>query len=450
MLARLRTEAASLDAVRLLVRGDRRASAAPHRPGASDGSATTPTRARAAPCRLRRRDQQDGRGEINAIDRRFGAVTITKAITIDVRRRRRLNATASLNAGDDSCLRGLDINGAQRRSAVRIRHERRAGAPGRTRSGSRTDDRAPARRPSTIVPDERGQRVRQPRGASRDNCTHGIIAAPGRRRRGRPDDPGQHDLELRHRAERRRPAAGVADADRRCSATRSASTARHRRDQRLRRQPPGRQHRRRTPTTTALGPQAGAGRAAGPRAPQACRGRGRAGVKLLLATSSQRRTASRLGGRRALRATASATSTLTISRAGKTAALRFAAGRLEPVRWNGRPAAARGRRRLQLTLSAVGADGQTRPACDAQAPLSGARGPAAPAPHPLRRPGELERRRLGLLGREHDLALDVRERADVGQRGGLDDVGRDALARRPPRPRARGSRWPRRARPGRR
>src|SRR6188472_1461781 len=48
----------------------------------------------------------------------------------------------------------------------------------------------------------------------------------------------------------------------------------------------------------------------------------------------------------------------------------------------------------------------------------------------LRRLGEHGLLALGRLGSEDHLALHVRERADVGQRGRLDDVGADALAGR--------------------
>ena len=57
---------------------------------------------------------------------------------------------------------------------------------------------------------------------------------------------------------------------------------------------------------------------------------------------------------------------------------------------------------------------------------------------------------VGRVGRGGDLADDVGERAHVGDRRRLEDVGRHALARWPSGPRARGRRWSRRARPCRR
>ena len=123
------------------------------------------------------------------------------------------------------------------------------------------------------------------------------------------------------------------------------------------------------------------------------------------------------------------------------AALAAAADRLAPPR----------RATRRMALRARGARGAHR-SCPDEASLDGDRPEPdgrAPPRRPVaaagyaqgrhwadaRRAGEralsvpgLRGSRLGLSAAIDDLALDVGERADVGQRGGLDDVGRDALA----------------------
>ena len=132
------------------------------------------------------------------------------------------------------------------------------------------------------------------------------------------------DLQLRHRAERRRPRQGVADALDRVRQRARPQGARHRRDQRLRRQPPDRQHRRRGRRRRTSGRRSPAGRSrchrpagtagtAGRQGPQ-----GEPAIKLLLA-ASQSSVAAKAGKAVAFSyaATARAKSTLTILKGTK-------------------------------------------------------------------------------------------------------------------------------------
>jgi hypothetical protein len=333
---------------------------------------------RTAPCRtfIGAISKTAAGGEINAIDAgAFGTVTITKAITIDVSNVQGgvLNSATNgviINAAatDTVILRGLDIYGGTNPAAV---------PPACTQYGSsgikvinagsvRIENTRIGRqtRGIELVP-TRATKVFLNRVELTDNCTHGIVSTP--------TGPGSVDMAIRD-STISTSGTGLDVADGTTAwlsgsmlfgnalglQTLGTGVINDFGDNRLVANTVDG-----TPTNdlSPVAPTGPAGPAGTPGAPGAAGPAGEAAVKLLLATTSSRR-AARAGSPVIVNfaATAKASTTLTISRAGRhVTTLRFASrAGSNSVRWNGRVGNARSTAgAYRLVLTAIGPDGQT-------------------------------------------------------------------------------------------
>jgi hypothetical protein len=313
-------------------------------------------------------------GQISAIDPGdFGPVTITKAVTIDVSNVKGsvLNTSSSAivvdaGAGDDIVLRGLDINGGDAPGAPACRYGGDSGVRVVSARSVRIEDSRIGRQQKAIeVVPTNAASVFVNRVEIADNCTNGIIAAP--------TGTGTAAVTIRN--------STISNSGTALSVARGATAwlsgsmlfknalayqtlgtgviNDYGTNQLVANTADGAATNHLAPVPPA-GP-AGAGGAAG--ALGVAGPAGEPTIKLLLATASSRR-AVRAGSPVNVNfaATAAASSTLTVSRAGKrVTTLRFASrAGSNSVRWNGRVGKARSTAgAYRLTLEAVGADGQT-------------------------------------------------------------------------------------------
>ena len=109
----------------------------------------------------------------------------------------------------------------RRRHPARAGHQRRDQSPRRRRARTRATRRAGPAGRSVRIEDSTIDRKQKAidvaptspvnvlvnRVDMSDNCANGVVYTPARPATGQRHDPGQHDLGLRHRAQRGRPAA---------------------------------------------------------------------------------------------------------------------------------------------------------------------------------------------------------------------------------------------------